>query len=292
MKTGIIDVGGGMRGIYAAGVLDCLMEDGITFDVGIGVSAGSANIASFIAGQHKRNHAFYTEYSLRDEYMSRANIRSKGCFLDVKYIYGTLSNTGGENPFDFPAFCANPMEFICVGADVNTGAAKYFGKGDMRLNYYNTLMASSAEPYMCTPQEVNGSLYYDGDVADPVPLAKALAEGCDKVILILNEPETVRHDPAEDAHLASRIRDQYPRAADTLLSRAEKYNAGVDLARKLAGEGKVLIIAPDDLCGVGTLCRDREAMQRLYERGLRDGARTTAFLGGRPEPGEMGALPH
>lgn len=42
MKTGIVDVGGGLRGIYAAGVLDYCMDKGIRFDLGIGVSAGSA----------------------------------------------------------------------------------------------------------------------------------------------------------------------------------------------------------------------------------------------------------
>ena len=65
MKTGIIDVGGGLRGIYAAGVLYYCMEHGIRFDVGIGVSAGSANLASYAAGQIRRNYKFYTEYAFR-----------------------------------------------------------------------------------------------------------------------------------------------------------------------------------------------------------------------------------
>ena len=55
MKTAIIDVGGGMRGIYAAGVLDCCMDEHVRFDLGIGISAGSANLASFFAGQRGRN---------------------------------------------------------------------------------------------------------------------------------------------------------------------------------------------------------------------------------------------
>lgn len=65
MKTAVVDVGGGLRGVYAAGVLDRCLEDGIYFDAGIGVSAGSANIASYIAGQKGRNYQFYTEYSVR-----------------------------------------------------------------------------------------------------------------------------------------------------------------------------------------------------------------------------------
>ncbi len=269
-----------MRGIYAAGVLDRLLDDGVTFDLGIGVSAGSANIGSFIAGQRKRNYAFYTKYSQREEYMSRANIRSKGCFLDVQYIYGTLSVTNGENPFDYPRFCGNPMGFIGVATDVQTGEVKYFGKSDMRMNYYNVLMASSAQPYMCVPQEVNGALYYDGDVSDPLPLQKALHEGCDKVVLILNQLKSMKHSSEEDAHLASRIRDKYPHAAETLLSRAKKFNDGLELAEKLSAEGKVQIIAPDNLCGVETLSKDCSAMDRLYDKGYADGAAVKNFVNG------------
>lgn len=44
MKTGVIDTGGGMRGIFATGVLDSCIERGIWFDLGIGISAGSANV--------------------------------------------------------------------------------------------------------------------------------------------------------------------------------------------------------------------------------------------------------
>ena len=35
-KIGVIDVGGGLRGIYAAGVFDWCMDNGVQFDYGIG----------------------------------------------------------------------------------------------------------------------------------------------------------------------------------------------------------------------------------------------------------------
>ena len=67
-KLGIVDVGGGYRGVYASGVLDYCMDHGLCFDLGIGVSAGSANLISYAARQRGRNHQFYTEYGLRKEY--------------------------------------------------------------------------------------------------------------------------------------------------------------------------------------------------------------------------------
>ena len=278
MKTGLIDVGGGLRGIYAAGVMDHFLDDGVSFDLGIGVSAGSANISSFIAGQKKRNYAFYTEYSQRNEYMSRRNISKKGCYLDVSYIYGTLSNSGGENPLDFKALCESPTEFIAVATDAIGGEVKYFTKADMRPDYYNVLMASSAIPYVCRPQEGDGTLYYDGALSDPVPIEKAFAMGCDRVVLVLTNPVDYLKDKDEDIRLAERIRDRYPLSAEALISRAEKYNTSVDLAKQLEHEGKVRIIAPFDTCGVDTLTKDVKALDALYRIGYEDGADIKKFL--------------
>ena len=110
MKFGIIDVGGGLRGIYGAGVLDRCMEEGVQFDCCIGVSAGSANMSSYVAGQHGRNKPFYLDYSFRREYMSVGNLVHKHSYLDLEYVYGALSNADGENPLDYPAVTASPAE--------------------------------------------------------------------------------------------------------------------------------------------------------------------------------------
>ncbi len=72
-EIGVVDIGGGLRGIYAAGVLDYCMDEGISFDLGIGISAGSANLVSYAAGQRGRNYQFYTEYAFCKQYMSLGN---------------------------------------------------------------------------------------------------------------------------------------------------------------------------------------------------------------------------
>ena len=50
------------------------------------------------------------------------------------------------------------------------------------------------------------------------------------------------------------------------------------MAQKLAAEGKVLSIAPDDTCGVKTLTRDQEALKKLYSKGMKDAERIRDFL--------------
>lgn len=86
MKLGIVDVGGGLRGIYTAGALDFCLDADIRFDLCVGVSAGSANLGAYIAGQKGRNYRFYTEYAFRKEYMSAANFLRTRSYIDLDYV--------------------------------------------------------------------------------------------------------------------------------------------------------------------------------------------------------------
>lgn len=278
MKTAIIDVGGGLRGIYAAGVLDCCLEEGIHFDVGIGVSAGAANIASYLAGQKGRNYLFYTEYSTRKEYMSLRNFLFKKSYIDMDYVYGVLSNDDGENPLDFAAMAANPAAFIVVATNAETGKVRYFEKSDMAQNNYDVIKASCSIPLVCHPYFIDGVPYYDGALGDPIPIEKAFSMGCDKVVLILTKPRDFRRTPDKDRKLAAGIRKKYPLAAAQMEQRAAHYNAALDLAESYAKQGKLLIVAPDDTCGMDTLTRNSEAMKRFYEKGLHDGEVIASFL--------------
>ena len=278
MKIGIVDVGGGLRGIYAAGVLDYCLDQKIHFDLGIGVSAGSANLASYAAGQRGRNYRFYTRYAFRKEYMSFRNLIFKGSYVDMEYVYGTLSRTDGEDPVDYAALRDNPMELIVVATEAKTGRAKYFDKSDIPLDDYRVMMASSAIPFACRPYEVRGVPYYDGALGDPVPVEKAFQMGCDRVIVILTKPERELRTPKKDERIAALIRGRYPAAAEKLRQRAGLYNKSVALAREYVSQGKALIVAPDDTCGVDTLKKDKVSLNRLYEKGRRDGQKISSYL--------------
>ena len=50
------------------------------------------------------------------------------------------------------------------------------------------------------------------------------------------------------------------------------------MAKLFARQGKVLIVAPDDTCGVDTLKRDKDNLLRLYEKGYADAQKITGFL--------------
>lgn len=278
MKTGIVDVGGGLRGVYAAGVFDSCMDQGIRFDVGIGVSAGSANVASYCAGQKGRNYPFYTDYPFRKEYMGLGNFLFRGSYLNLDYIYSTLSNADGENPLDYEALVRSPTEFVGVATNAYTGEARYFDKSSLRQDDYSVLKASSAIPFLCRPREVEGIPYFDGALGDPVPVEKAFAMGCDKVVLILTKPKAVPRTPGQDMRFAKRIQKAYPSAAEKLRTRVRRYNAGVEAAKEYEAQGRLLIVAPDDTCGVDTLTRDRGALENFYKKGYGDARAIADFL--------------
>lgn len=278
MKTGIVDVGGGLRGIYGAGIMDFCMEQCIHFDCCVGVSAGSANLSSYLAGQKGRNFRFYYDYSFRKAYMGIGNLFRKGSYLDLDYIYGSLSNADGEDPLDYKAISQNPSQFFIVAEEAVSGKTKYFDKSDICENNYRILMASSSIPGVNRPYEINGVLYYDGALADPVPFQKAFDEGCDLVVVVLTKPVGVPRKPGKDPLLAKMIQRRYPASAENLRKRAEKYNASVELAKQYEAQGKILIVAPDDTAGVSTLTKDKEALKRLYHKGHRDGERILQWM--------------
>jgi len=278
MKTGIIDVGGGMRGIYAAGVFDYCLDHKIQFDYGIGISAGSANLVSYMGGQKGRNFVFFHEYSSRKKYMGTGEFLRHHSFINLDYVYGTLSNSDGEYPLNYTGVIQNPMEWYIVGTEAQTGKAHYFSRNDIHRDDYSILKASSAIPFVCKPQFIDGVPYYDGALGDSVPIEKAFADGCDKVVLVLTKPESVLRVPDTDKKLAKLIRRKYPYAAQQLELRSEHYNEGILLAQKYVREGKVIIVSPDDTCGVDTLTKDKVSLKKLYEKGYHDGSIISEFL--------------
>jgi len=278
MKTGVIDVGGGFRGIYGAGVFDSCLDQDISFDYCIGVSAGSANMASFLGGQKERNIKFYIDYGFRKQYASLGNLLRKKSYLDLDYIYGTLSNTGGEYPLNYDSIMASPTEFVIVTCNALTGETIYLNKSQLSRDHYDVFKASSALPVVCRPYVFGGVPCFDGGIADPVPVARAFADGCDRVVLILTRPRDEMRTQDKDRLPARHLARTYPRAAEQLLLRYKKYNDSLELAKRYEAEGRLLIVAPDDCCGLSTISRSHESLEQMYQKGYRDAAAIRPFL--------------
>lgn len=277
--TGVIDVGGGLRGIYGAGVFDRCLDDDVYFDCCIGVSAGSANTASFLARQKGRNYLFYHDYSFRKEYMSFQSLIKTGSYIGLDYIYGTLTNSGGENPINYENIRDYGGIYNVVSTDAKTAEPVYFTKNNISQDNYRIFGASSCIPIVCRPFELNGRQYYDGGIADPVPVERAIELGCDKIVLILTRPVNEKKKAGADAKAAMLMRKRNPAISKKLAERVDAYNKSVSRALELQKEGRCLIIAPDDCCGITTLSKNAQSLDMLYKKGYNDGEKIKSFIG-------------
>lgn len=278
MKIGVVDVGGGLRGSFGAGVLDYCMEQGIRFDFGIGVSAGAANISSYMANQRGRNFVFYTEYFQREQYMGVKNLIHTGSYIGLDYIYSSLSDHEGDYPLDWKTIRNDPRDMMIVATDANTGLPHYFHKYDMRQDSYDPIKASCCVPVINRPYKVNGIPYFDGGLSDPVPYEKAFEAGCDKVVVILTRPEDYRRIPKNDKIIADLLHPHYPNASLVMRNRSVVYNQQLDECEYLQIQGKVCIVAPDSIGKMKTLTKDKDSIEALYYKGYEEAKSILNFV--------------
>ncbi len=274
--TGLIDVGGGMRDIYGAGVIDYLIDNSFHFDMCIGVSAGSANLATFLAQQRGRTYRFYSDYAQRKEYMSFGNYRKIGEFFNLNYIYSDLSNDDGEDPLDCDAIMENTTELVVVTTNARTGKSEYFTKKDIVKNDLWLLKASCTLPIANKVFTHGEQRYFDGGISDPIPVKKAFELGCDKVAVIIPRPlEEKKHEFS--AVMKPFLKD-YPEIVNLMANRPNIYNSQIRLLKEYEKQGKVVLISPDSDKGMSIITKDQNRLINYYKKGYTDAQRAMEKL--------------
>ena len=269
-KTGLVVEGGGMKCAYGAGILDKFIDDGISFDYCIGVSAGSANTASFVAGQRGRNIRFYTDYIDDPQYFGARSFLKTGDLFGLEYIYGDLTNAGGRDPIDYDAIMANPAEFEIAATDAETGKPVYFPKEEMIRDNYCHIMASCAIPAACRPVKFGGHVYYDGGVSDSIPAQRAIDSGCERIVFILSKARGFIRKPQKPRLIYSIMCCRYPEIVKDLNSRHIVYNNQRELVFSLEKEGRAFVFAPSDPAEISTFNMKRDTEWQLYDLGIKD----------------------
>ncbi len=276
---GLIDVGGGMRGAFTSGIYDYLLDQSVQpFDYLLGVSAGSANLITYLSGQRGRSLKSYVDYAFRKEYMSVSNMVKTGSYVDLDYAYTTVSGPQGEDPVDLDTFNASPARYEVVVTDALTGEPVYYDKSELAGGDMAVIKASCCVPGACRPYPVHGRLGFDGGVSDPVPYRHALALGCDRLVVLLTRPaEFCRPLLGHDAAMGRMLR-KWPKAYAALKRRPVRYNTDVAAVKAMEAEGKALLMAPSDIGKMSTLTRDKAAVERLYQMGYADGEKVLEFV--------------
>ncbi len=275
---GIMDIGGGLRGNYVSGIVDYLLDNSIDIEYCLGVSAGSANLITYIARQRGRLKKFYEEYSFEKQYMSMGNYFRKGMYINLDYIYSDITNSYGKNPLDFDTVTKSQKKLVVAVTDAKTSEQKYFCKSDLERDDFTLLKASCAIPVATRrPVSFKGGKYFDGGVSDPIPYKKAFEDGCDKLIICLTLPIDYKKS-AFPRHLADLLLSGYPQIAKAVASSHLIYDRRIREIRKLEEQGKVLILYPKECFGIKTATRNRVGLEKLYRLGYNDAKKTEKFL--------------
>ncbi len=267
MKLGLVLEGGGMRGLYTGGVLEYLMDQGLWADYCIGVSAGACHGVSYVSRQRGRNLRINTEYVTDPRYVGIRNFIRTGSVFGMDFIFDEIPHK--LDPFDYESFLHSDCQFIAGVTDAETGKPVYFGREDMRYTSV-ILRASSSIPAFAPPVEYKGKYYFDGGTSDPIPFAKALKDGCDRIIVVPTRQRGYHKPPERGRALYRKRLKDYPAMIALLDRRHEIYNSQLAELKRLEQAGTALIIGPETPLEVGRFEKDVARLKQTYARGYAD----------------------
>lgn len=267
LDAGLILEGGGMRGVYTAGVLDCLMDHHLQFRQVYGVSAGACHACSYLSGQRGRAVRTVIDYAGERRYASWYNLVTTGEFFGAEFIYELIPNR--LIPFAYQTFSQSPMTLYATLTSCRTGLPVYRQVRDMHRDI-EVIRASSSLPFLAQPVFLQGEPYLDGGIADSIPLARAIADGNKKNLVVLTQHCGYRKKPSRFSEAARIAYRRYPRLVESLASRHLRYNQALELVAQQEAEGNAIVIQPRQPVEISRLEKDKDKLRELYQQGYAD----------------------
>lgn len=275
-KVGLVLEGGGMRGIYTTGVLDKLMDHEIQTDYVIGVSAGACHGASYVSNQRGRSYRVNIDYLGDSRYMSFKNYLKTKSIFGMDFVFDEIPNK--LELFDYDYLLSSECEFVTGVTDVQTGKPVYFGKE--HLNHDTTVLkASSSIPIFAPIVEYMGGKYLDGGTSDPIPVRKAIEDGCDQVIVVLTRDRNYVKPQESFRAIYKRAFKKYPEMVRLLDERQIIYNDTLQYIKTLEKEGRAIVIAPEQPIKISRFEKNLEVLKGLYDMGMNDTTKVLPEIG-------------
>ena len=265
MKTGLIMEGGAMRGMFTAGVLDVLMENGLVTDGAIGVSAGAVFGCNYKSHQIGRVIRYNTEYCNDKRYASFKNLVKTGNLYSEQFCYHEVPEK--LDPFDEAAFAASHMDFFVVCTDVKTGEPIYHKcrKGDAEDVLW--MEASASMPLAAKIVKIGHYGLLDGGVADSIPVRFFESIGYKRNLIILTQPKGYIKKKNKFLPAIRAKYFRYPAFVEAVADRHERYNETLSYISMLEQAGKDYVIRPPIPLEIGAMERDPAQLRRVYETG-------------------------
>ncbi|MEI2357941.1 patatin family protein [Mesobacillus zeae] len=275
-NTGLVLEGGGMRGVYTAGVLECFLEQGIQFPYVIGVSAGACNAASYLSKQKGRNKRVNIGLVTDPRYLSWQNFIRTRQFFGMDFIFNEVPNK--IIPYNYEEFYKSDSEFIVGTTDCLTGDPVYFSRNDYGEDVLTALKASSSLPFIAPEIRFKEKILLDGGISDPIPIKKAQSDGNGRNVVVLTRNEGYLKKPSKLQFLVRRKYPKYTGLQNALATRYRKYNESVRYVEEEEKKGNALIIRPKQPLQVGRMERNPQKLENLYIQGYEDANQALARL--------------
>ncbi len=274
-NIGLVLEGGAMRGLFTAGVIDVLMENGIEFPAFVGVSAGAAFGCNYKSRQIGRALRYNKRFCRDPRYCSFRSLFKTGDVFGAQFCYHEVPNT--LDTFDVKAFDENPMAFYLVASDVETGTPFYKKIDHADDTAYEWIRASASMPIVSRVVELDGKKFLDGGVTDSIPLA-FMERQYDRNVVVLTRPRDYQKQPASKLWLYRLTLRKYPNMLRAVRERHLMYNE--QRAHVFAQEkaGKAFVICPDKPLEVGRMEHDPEQLQKAYDTGRQTALRQLGAL--------------
>ncbi|OJF97014.1 patatin family protein [Alkalibacterium sp. 20] len=266
MSVGMVLEGGGMRGLYTAGVLDTLIDEEIQIDGMVTVSAGALFGINF-ASKQKGRALRYNKMYIRDKrYISLRSFLKTGDIVNKDFAFYTIPFS--LDIFDEKTFKQSGIDFYVTVTNMETGKPEYVLITEP-LKQMEALRASGSMPFVSQPVIHKGSNYLDGGASDSIPIKKARTLGYDKNIVILTQPLDYRKTKPNN-FMIDRWYKNYPAFKNTLKNRYKNYNNTIEKIIEDEQSGNTFVIRPSETIPIKRLERDPAKLQVMYDLGVKD----------------------
>lgn len=280
-KTGLVLEGGAMRGLFSAGIMDVMMENNITPDGIIGVSAGAAFGCNYKSRQPGRAIRYNKRFARDKRYCSMQSFLRTGDLFGAEYAYHIVPNK--YDIFDNDTFEQNPMEFWVVCTDVETGEPVYKKCDEGGDITFDWVRASASMPVVSRVVELEGYKLLDGGISDSIPLRAFQRRGYERNIVIMTQPQGYEKHPSRFMPIIRMSLRRYPKLVEAMSMRHLMYNEELAYVEQEVRRGNTLAIYPDKQLPIGHVSHNPDEMQHVYdigrELGLRKLDKIKSFMG-------------
>lgn len=275
IHAGLVLEGGGMKGIYTAGVLEYFMEKDLYFANCYGVSAGACHLCSYISKQPKRAYRVALDYLKDKNYCTMRSLLMTGDLFNEKLCYDDIPNK--LDPYDYKMAAKYEGNAYAVVTNIRTGEPEYMPLRELHKDIV-AVRASASLPLVSRNVKIGDEYYLDGGISDAVPIRRAIADGNQKNVVILTKEEGYVRKPASNLGILKLRYKKYPKVYELMENRHITYNDMLSFLAKEEEEGRAFVIRPKVAGDVGRIEKDRTKLEVLYQEGYEDAKKSYESL--------------